>query len=334
MKAMTYGRLGFGVLASAVLFAGCAGGGSLPLQTPRDTAAVRAGAAHYNGAGSWVSPDAASQDLLYVSDSRGSVYMFSYPAGKLVGQLKGFQSPAGLCSDAAGDVYVVNTNALDILKFKHGGTKSIEELNDFGHYPFGCAVDPMTGDVAVANYVSTLSFGPGSLSIFKAGHGAGSSYTDPSFNTFYFCSYDDKGNAFVDGADYGSYNTQFAELAKGSSTLSDVKLNQTIGYPGGVQWDGKYMAIQDTYTHYVYRFKISGSKGTSMGTVKFKGNNSNLITQFWLDGSTIIMPYGTLSRSVRKVGYWNYPQGGALTKSWGIDKASELIGVTISRAKK
>ncbi len=82
-----------------------------------------------------MSPQAASEDLLYVSDSDGHVDVFSYPDGKQVGVLKGFSSPAGLCSDSKGDVYVVNTNLLNILEYKHGGKKVIATLNDFGHYP-------------------------------------------------------------------------------------------------------------------------------------------------------------------------------------------------------
>ncbi len=337
---MTNARLVLGMLIGAALFAGCGGaGGSLAPQAPLGavpSGATRMTAAHarFNNAGSWVSPDAKSSDLLYVSDARGSVYMFAYPAGKLVGLIKGFHSPAGLCSDNRGNVFVVNTNDLDVLEFKHGGTKSIQELNDFGHYPIGCAVDPKSGDVAVANYASTLSLGPGSVSIFHGGHGIASSYQDQAFNAYFFCGYDDKGNLFVDGADYGSYNTQFAELAYGSSKLNSIKLDQTIGYPGGVMWDGKYLAVQDTYTRTVYRFKMAGSKGTSVGSVNFKGNNTSLLTQFWLDGNAILMPYGALPRAVRKVGYWPYPKGGPATQSFGVKNSNELVGITISVAKK
>jgi len=336
---MINGRLGLGTLISAALLAACSSAGtSLAPQAPLGAApsGVRAGNAHsrFNNAGSWVSPNAASGDLLYVSDARGSVYMYTYPAGKLVGLIRGFHSPAGLCSDSKGNVFVVNTNDLDVLEFKHGGTKSIQELNDFGHYPVGCAVDPKSGDVAVANYASTLSLGPGSVSIFHGGHGIPSSYQNEAFNAYFFCGYDDKGNLFVDGADYGSYNTKFAELAYGSSNLNSVTLDQTIGYPGGVMWDGKYLAVQDTYTRTVYRFKMAGSKGTSVGSVNFKGNNTGLLTQFWLDGSSILMPFGTLPRAVRKVGYWPYPKGGPLSQSYGVKKSNELVGITISVANK
>src|SRR5580700_3757619 len=53
---------------------------------------------------SWVLPEARSQNLLYVSGNSGYVYIFSFPKGKLVGTLTGFQEVAGVCADAAGNV--------------------------------------------------------------------------------------------------------------------------------------------------------------------------------------------------------------------------------------
>ena len=120
-----------------------------------------------------------------------------------------------------------------------------QELNDFGHYPFGCAVDPKTENVAVANYASTLKLGPGSVSIFDGGKGVPHSYQDSAFNAYFFCGYDNKSDLFVDGADYGSYHTLLAEIPAGKSTFTNIAPDQTIGYPGGVQWDGTYLTVGD-----------------------------------------------------------------------------------------
>ncbi len=317
---------------AAATLAGCGApaASSLPPQSsPASSVLVR-----LKAAGSWMSPTAASQDLLYVSDSRGVVYVYSYPSGKLQGELRGFQSPGGLCSDPAGNVFVVNTNALDVLEYKHGGTQPTQELNDFGHYPFGCAVDPKTENVAVANYASTLKLGPGSVSIFDGGKGVPHSYQDSAFNAYFFCGYDDKSNLFVDGADYGSYHTLLAEIPAGKSTFTNIAPDQTIGYPGGVQWDGTYLTVGDSSADELYRFKVSGKKATSVGKTSFKGDRSDLIVQYWIDGSSIIVPYGTLPRDVRKVGFWSYPGGGSPTPTLDVPRASELIGVTVSVAKK
>ena len=45
--------------------------------------------------------------LLYVSSS-DKVYVFSYPEGKKLQTLTGLVTPSGLCSDAAGNVFVTN----------------------------------------------------------------------------------------------------------------------------------------------------------------------------------------------------------------------------------
>jgi hypothetical protein len=44
------------------------------------------------------------------------------------------------------------------------------------------------------------------------------------------------------------------------------------------------------------------------------------------------MPYGTLARRAAKVGFWDYPAGGALQKSLTVKRATELVGVTVSLA--
>jgi hypothetical protein len=280
-----------------------------------------------------MTPEATKQDLLYVSDARGHVDVFDYPSGKRAGILTGFQSPAGLCSDQSGNIFVVDTNALEVLEYKHGGTKPIKTLYTFGYYPFGCAVDPASGDVAVADFTSVIQ-GPGALSIFPKGRVMGSSYQDSAFNAYFFCSYDDHGNVFVDGADVGSYNTEFAELPKGSTSFTKVSLDKTIGYPGGVQWDGKYMAVQDAASRILYRFKLAGNKGKSVGSVKFSGDKSTLVHQFWIQAPSIVMPYGQTGRQVRQVGFWPYPGGGSATKTFSVKRATELVGVTVSLAKK
>lgn len=327
-------RCALGAVTGALLLAGCSGGAAIPTRSNALLPSSRfAAGAHTNAADSWMSPQAASEDLLYVSDSDGQVDVFSYPDGKQVGVLKGFSSPAGLCSDSKGDVYVVNTNLLNILEYKHGGKKVIATLNDFGHYPFGCSVDPKSKNVAVANYSDTL-LGPGSVSIFDGGKGVPHSYQDTAFTEYFFCGYDDRGNLFVDGADSGSYHTLFAELANGSSTLTSITLNKTIGYPGAVQWDGKYVAVQDALSRIIYRFSIAGSTGTSMGSIHLKGDVDHLVTQFWVSGTTIVVPFGTQPRQAHSVGFWSYPGGGKASSTFHVPNATELVGATISLANK
>lgn len=329
MRAARLVRFAIAVPACAALIAGCAGPSSLAPIDPSSTQAARV--AHRSG-GSWMAPGTADSDLLYVSDAKGVVDVFTFPAGAPVGELTGFQSPAGLCSDSSGNVFVVNTNGSDVLEYAHGGTKAVRTIFDGGEYPYGCAVDPKTENLAVANYITT-KVGAGSVSIFIGAKGGGRTYQDPNFSTYYFCSYDDDGNLFVDGADANSVHTLFAELPKGKSKFTDITLDQTIGFPGAVQWDGQYVDVGDTFGHDLYRFKIAGAKGTSAGRLGFGGDRSMLVGQFWIEGSTIVSPYGTFSRGMHKVGLWAYPKGGSPSASIDVRNSAELVGATVSVAK-
>ena len=290
-------------------------------------------AARFDSRGSWIAPAAAQKDLLYVSDARGIVDIFTYPDGKPAGELKGFDSPAGLCADRSGDVYVVDTGLFEVLEYKHGGTKPIQSLFVMGFFPYGCAVDPSSGDVAVADSASQAQ-GPGGLSIFQPGQTFASTYQDSGFNAYFFCTYDSKGDVFVDGANTNSYQTLFAELPNGSTTFRPISLDKTIGYPGGVAWNGSDFVTQDTSSRILYRFKISGSRGKTVSATSFSDDRSTLIHQFWIEGKTIVMPYGTTGRELHKVGFWPYPKGGNVTKSIDVPHSTELSGVTVSVPKK
>jgi sugar lactone lactonase YvrE len=71
---------------------------------------------------SWMAPDIKGQSLLYVTDfSGGEVFVYSYPQGKLVGQLTGLNEPNGACVDKTGDVWIADTGASKIVEYKHGG---------------------------------------------------------------------------------------------------------------------------------------------------------------------------------------------------------------------
>jgi len=285
--------------------------------------------------GSWTSPAAQSGDLLYVSDTAGRVYVYSYPAGEHVGTLTGFKGPEGLCSDSAGNVYVIDTPAVAVFKYAHGGAKPVAKLHVFGYYPEGCSVDPITGDLAVADYASNPQLGPGAVTIFKNGKGMGKSYQDSSFGEYFFCSYDAKGNLYADGTNVGTTQTELGELPHGSTSFTNITLDKNVGpYPLAVQWDGKYVALQ-TSTRALYRIKVSGSTGNIVQTTLFEGDHSDLVAQFWIAGRTIVIPYGSGRRVVKKVGFWPYPDGGVGSKSIQAPHlTAELFGTTLSVARK
>ena len=334
MDTLRFVRPAVGAAVAASMLAGCAGS-QLSGATPASLPGVAGARALSTPERSWMSSATQNGDLLYVSDTNGKVYVYSYPVGKLVGTLVGFKGPGGLCSDRAGNVYVVDTPAVAVLKYAHGGRKPIEVLHVYGYYPQGCSVDATTGDLAVANYASNPQLGPGSVTIFRKGRGMGKSYQASNFNEYFFCSFDAKGNLYVDGTNAGTTQTEFAELPHGSASLIGITLKQNLGpYPGAVQWDGKYVALADATTNVLYRIKVTGSNGTVVGTSRLQGDRSNLLAQFWIAGNTIVVPYGVVKRMVKRIGFWPYPAGGAAAQSIRAPAgAAELFGATVSVAK-
>ncbi len=273
--------------------------------------------------------DAKSQALLYVSDlATDDVDVFSYPRGKLVGTLTGFDYPAGECVDRLGDVFIAQKQTFypsqtpSIFEFAHGGTSPIAVLSDPAEQPVGCSVDPATGNLAVANLDST-SYGQGSVSIFVKAKGSPQTFFDPELRYVKFCGYDDKGNLFVDGFD--SKNAfQFAELPRGSNTYRNIRLDKKIGYAGAVQWDGKYVAVGDQDVNAIYRFKIPGSKGTLIGTTMLGGAQD--VIQFWIQGSRVI----GADYSAHQTEIYGYPAGGAPAKIINGPNTPYPYGATVS----
>ncbi|HEY2554517.1 MAG TPA: hypothetical protein VGI15_04630, partial [Candidatus Cybelea sp.] len=232
--------------ACSALVAGCStASNSVPPSPPLGGATRVLGNA--DRAASWVLPDAKKQDLLYVSDLEAQeVFIYAYRGKKLVGTLGGFFNPEGLCVDKKGNVWVTNDTSdgnHQVIEYAHGGTTPLQTLTDPDGRVNGCAVNPVTGDLAVTNF-----WGPteraGGVSIYPHGGGSPAAYSDPNIYYYYYCGYDDKGDLFVDGLGYGS-ETGFAELPAGGSAFVDIALPETIYLPGGVQWDGQYMAVGD-----------------------------------------------------------------------------------------
>lgn len=315
-NAHCFGR-GACVLMAAALLAGC-GGNSVP--------SLRGASSSMRSlvsAGSWMDPNAKRNLLLYASDSAADVVkVFSYPRGKLVGTLTGFQTPQGLCVDKAGNVYITNSGAAQILEYAHGGTTPIATLADPNEHPIGCAVSPVNGNLAATNIFDD-SYSNGSLSVYRRAQGTPKKYTDPQMIADYFCGYDAAGNLYVDGTKPGSYAFVLAELPKGAKKMRNIALDQAIGGPGGVQWDGKYVAIADQEAPVIYQFTITGSTGTKAGQTQTQGSSD--VVQFFIHGKTVVGPNATSGQ----VMYWPYPGGGEQEKI--ISGFEVPIGTAISK---
>src|ERR1700729_2040785 len=184
-----------GVCIAPIFIAGCQGAGTAPQTNARPDARA------FRGAGSWISPAAKQQPLIYTPDG-SDVFIYTY-SGQQVGLLQGFSEPHGVCSDSQGNVYVTDAGSVDagaavVYEYARGGTLPINVIDDSGQYPNSCAVDPTTGSLAVANdssHANVLIFPPGSFTVPTA-------YTATNMVDYEFCGYDSAGNLYVDG--YGA----------------------------------------------------------------------------------------------------------------------------------
>ncbi len=316
----------FAPLAVAALLAGCSGA-SLP-GASAPSVSQQASRAHAATRSSWMSPQAKQQSLIYVSSVlTNDVYAYSYSTHQLMGTLTGFETPYGLCTDKSGDVWVVNDGASEMVEYAHGGTGSIATLSDPSEYPEGCAIDVTTGNLAVANFSSNT--GGGNVVIYTDAKGTPQAYSDPSIVDYRFCGYDANGNLFVDGVNASSAFV-LAELPKGSSTFTDIPISQKIEWPGGVQWDGKHVAVGDTDAVTVYR--VNPANGDVVGSTKLDG--ANYVDQFWVNGSVSTRKKARRARVLApsqdggSLALYKYPAGGS--PLWSIS-VQEPFGVTVSK---
>jgi hypothetical protein len=277
-----------------------------------------------------MSPEATNlRRLLYVSDSGDNdVYVFSLPRGKLRGTLTGFRGVAGVCSDKAGNVFVVDYQASSIKKYRHGGKMPIAVLNDPNAVPIGCSVDPTTGNLAVTNEI-TVNNGytePGDLVIYTNAQGTPQAYTVPNMVSVFFDSYDSAGNLYVSGVAPSYQDSAFAKLSKGGSKLKQLTLNQNFccDQLSALQWDGQYLAVADETAVQIYQFAISGSSGTKVGTTPLTGASS--VYGFWVQNHNLYAP--VISNSQPMVGFYSYPSGGKPTK--GLLGFAYAFGATVS----
>lgn len=307
-------RFRFAAIAAAMAFAGCAGG----------NLTVPSVATH--SAASWMAPDAKKNTLLYVSDlGTNQVDILSYPKGTPEGTLSGFGAVHGGCVDRAGNVFITDGHNSQILEYAHGGTSPIATLDDGTFGPTGCSVDRKSGTLAVANISAVYGSSPGNIAIYKNASGGATYYSDSNIYLYYDCAYDNKGNLYVTGSDENG-NFRLAELPHRGKTLAIIRLDQQIYVPGGVQWDGKYVDVEDQGAGYhgstIYEISVSGSTGTKVGTTALSGSAD--VLQFALYHHKII---GGNIGSAPNVMFWKYPSGTALRTLTGF---TEPDGVAVS----
>jgi hypothetical protein len=301
MRTLGFKRYALSCVAIALL-AGC-GGSQPPIGAPgamTQTAATDAQEAK-NGS-----------DLLYVAGS-GAAYVFSYPKVKLLATIPNTGS-RDACSDTDGNVFLTSGNAA--LEFKHGGTTPIATLQVPGQAD-GCAVDPNNNSLAV---VFRPNSGSNDVAVFAGESGTPTLYSSNLTDNIQFDGYDGSSNLFVAG--YNEYGSVLAELPSGSSSFSSLTISPTVkGLPGRIQWDGSYLTLEAGQGEenppgglQIDRIAVSGTTATVISTTTLKSIPGGA-TASWIDGDSIIVPYGRTPRTLQNIGIWKYPKGGSRSET-------------------
>jgi hypothetical protein len=318
MRISLLGRFALCAGAAMALLAGCgAPQAQIASPVPPQTRNIE----RDDATGSWTLPEAPSENLLYVANG-SNVVIFSYPAGKVVGQLKGFTPNASECIDAQGDVYVTNFDPPALYEYAHGRSKRIATYKLKQHGAVGCSYDNTTGNLAVIGVGDTVDiFAPGA--------------TKPTMvldSTLFFdggCSYDNSGDLFVDGNQTPTGPAALVVLPKGSTKFSAVTLNARFDSESDMHWDGTYLDLVTFSEKTVLRFSISGSSGVVAGKVNLKHAYS--VNHFFIDDNTLIISNWGYHRGIqaKAVFFYKYPNGGAPTSKLSKDLI-EPRGVVVS----
>ncbi|HEY1656424.1 MAG TPA: hypothetical protein VGF86_15080 [Candidatus Tumulicola sp.] len=256
---------------------------------------------------------------MYITDFENNVVnVYSYPAGKLVGSIGGFEGPEGACADPSGNVWIADQDHFQIHEFAHGVTKPLTTLTLQNQLVDGCSVDPSSGALAVDSYCQVSAYsciGNGSVFLYANITDQPKQYSVLNAANVYFSGFDSKGNLFVDAFETpGAGPFELAELQKGSSNFESISVDRHIYFPGGVQWDGTYLAVGDQQagnelTSSVHQIAINGRTGTVVSTTKLQGVED--VVQFWIQGSTLVVPNIGLRAADARL--YKYPTGGSPT---------------------
>jgi len=281
-------------------------------------------------------PQKKSQALLYISEVFGNaVEVYSFPQLKKVAKLKHLKSPQGLCTDTNGDVWITlsgGSSGGSAVEFAHGGTTPIADLADPGYSPVECAVDPTTGNLALANISGTKQGQPGSVAVYADAQGSPTIYQAPgSMQLVEGCAYDDQGNLYADGSNGGSF--VLAELPQGGTQFNDVPVSSssgTIHHPNAVRWDGTYVVVDDAEPTQsaLYQIEVTPSEGQIVDQITLQ--DSSQVSGFSIGalGSSdiVVAP----EPNAATVPFYNYPAGGNPISGMTLSGLKGPVGSVIS----
>lgn len=294
-------------VAAVALLAGCGG-----LQPPIGGPATGQGRAVIEPSaardGSWMRPDAKGQSLIYVAlPYEGLVNVYTFPGGHLVGQITSAMFPNAVCADKAGNVWIsdgVSDYYAHLNEYVHGGTTPIRTLNDKGGNPSACSVDPVTGNLAVANgccYSSLVD-----VEIYPHAKGDPALYYPKDLGSIEAVAYDSTGDLFVSGILH-VYAAGTDWFRSGGTGFTVFKLKHPHTYPhAGIFWDGNALT-EVAHPDLIHRYAIVGGKAKYIGSMTLNVDDA---WAFTLERSNLAATSNDYSSSPGVVYVFKYPAGG------------------------
>jgi hypothetical protein len=134
----------------------------------------------------------------FISDYEENEIFELDTAGTVCATLTGYSNPQGLSTDSAGNLWVANTGASDILEVNPSTGAVTATYQDPGEFPVDVCVANSSGNFAATNILTT-SDTPGNVVLYTSGSFSGPTGTASAFNytSPRFCAYDKPQNAFA-----------------------------------------------------------------------------------------------------------------------------------------
>lgn len=287
--------------------------------------------------------EAAGRPLVFVSDYTNNVVdiYLQRRKSKMVGQITGLNSPAGLATDTAGDLYVANEFSATVPVYAPSYTKKPKLiLEDGANLPGYVAVSPK-GVVGVVNACTAPSCNAYSDSVsFFARNSTKPCVTvaaNPAiFQDLIAGAFDDKGNFYIDG-----FNSQFA-AAFGkivgeckAKTVETLTTGKDVDFVESIQIDrADRIAILDGTAHTIdtYDAPKKGVLGNPVSTTPLAGGPSTapFAFAFLASGRDLYAAfYGSSSEPGAALKY-DYPAGGTPEKALPLPASATPSGLAVT----
>ncbi|HVN69299.1 MAG TPA: hypothetical protein VMU38_06605 [Candidatus Binatia bacterium] len=321
MRTPTLHRHLIGIAAAATL-AGCGvptAQHGLPPEVPGATRQSRA--------------PATTGDLMYaVSSNHSFVYVLTYPKIKLIDTIGGFSPAAlrGVCSDEAGNVYVVDQGSVPqhtqshVFVFRHGETNPNRVLKA----PSGirnCAVNSSSGDLAVITDTNSPT-----LALYHHGRGSPTLYNGGPFSAG---AYGANGRLYLVTPWPTGQTVAVLDHHPGSA-IQYLNLDRNVPWAGNAQWNRGTLVVTAQARgeqQFVYVIKPQGAARGKVVQISTLERRTKEVPRHGLpdqiEGDTLIAP-GPHSGLLD---FWEYPKGGEPEGSAKVKIDGYFNSFTVSR---